>query len=46
VSELADGYVERVTDIVNIGDTVEVVIIHVDDRGKIKLSAKAAMAAS
>ncbi len=45
VSELADGYVERVTDVVNMGDTVEVVVIHVDDRGKIKLSAKAAMAA-
>ncbi len=45
VSELADGYVERVTDIVNMGDQIEVVIIHVDDRGKIKLSAKAAMAA-
>ncbi|MCY2961354.1 MAG: polyribonucleotide nucleotidyltransferase [Planctomycetota bacterium] len=45
VSELADGFVERVTDIVNMGDQIEVVIIHVDDRGKIKLSAKAAMAA-
>jgi polyribonucleotide nucleotidyltransferase len=45
VSELADGYVDRVTDVVNMGDTIEVVVIHVDDRGKIKLSAKAAMAA-
>ncbi|MBL8862050.1 MAG: polyribonucleotide nucleotidyltransferase [Planctomycetes bacterium] len=45
VSELADGYVERVTDVVNVGDQIEVVVIHVDDRGKIKLSAKAAMAA-
>jgi len=43
VSELKDGYVERVTDVVNMGDQIEVVIIHVDDRGKIKLSAKAAM---
>ena len=29
----------------NVGDTIEVVVINVDDRGKIKLSAKAAMAA-
>jgi polyribonucleotide nucleotidyltransferase len=41
VSELADGYVNKVTDIVNVGDAVEVVVIHVDDRGKIKLSRKA-----
>ena len=43
VSELADGYVDRVTDVVNVGDQVEVVIINVDDRGKIKLSRKAAL---
>jgi len=43
ISELADGYVDRVTDVVQVGDEVEVVIINVDDRGKIKLSRKAAM---
>jgi predicted RNA-binding protein with RPS1 domain len=30
-----------VTDVVNVGDSIEVVIINVDDRGKIKLSRKA-----
>ena len=43
ISELADGYVDRVTDVVQVGDELEVVIINVDDRGKIKLSRKAAM---
>jgi polyribonucleotide nucleotidyltransferase len=42
ISELDEGYVDRVTDVVNMGDQVEVVIINVDDRGKIKLSRKAA----
>jgi polyribonucleotide nucleotidyltransferase len=41
VSELAEGYVNKVTDVVNVGDQVDVVVIHVDDRGKIKLSRKA-----
>jgi polyribonucleotide nucleotidyltransferase len=41
VSELDVGYVNKVTDIVQVGDKVDVVIIHVDDRGKIKLSRKA-----
>ena len=40
ISELADGFVDQVTDIVNMGDEIEVVIINVDDRGKVKLSAK------
>ena len=43
ISELAEGYVERVTDVVNMGDTIEVMIINVDDRGKIKLSHKATL---
>ena len=43
ISELAEGFVDRVTDVVQVGDTVEVVVINVDDRGKIKLSRKAAM---
>jgi polyribonucleotide nucleotidyltransferase len=43
ISELADGYVERVTDVVNVGDVIEVVVINVDDRGKIKLSRKQAL---
>ena len=44
ISELAEGFVEQVTDVVNMGDQIEVVIINVDDRGKVKLSAKQAAA--
>jgi predicted RNA-binding protein with RPS1 domain len=40
ISELAEGYVEKVTDVVAVGDQIEVVIINVDDRGKVKLSHK------
>jgi polyribonucleotide nucleotidyltransferase len=43
ISELADGFVDRVTDVVQVDDEIEVVIINVDDRGKIKLSRKQAM---
>src|SRR5204863_314809 len=43
VSELSDNYVDRVTDVVNIGDEVRVKVILVDDQGRIKLSRKAAM---
>ena len=46
VSELAEGYVERVADVIQQGQQIEVVIINVDDRGKIKLSAKAATMAT
>jgi polyribonucleotide nucleotidyltransferase len=42
ISELADGYVEKVEDVVKMGEEIEVVIINVDDRGKVKLSAKQA----
>ncbi|MCE9595217.1 MAG: polyribonucleotide nucleotidyltransferase [Planctomycetes bacterium] len=41
ISELDEGYVDRVTDIVQIGEEIDVEIINVDDRGKIKLSRKA-----
>jgi polyribonucleotide nucleotidyltransferase len=44
ISELAEGYVNRVEDVVHVGDEIEVVVIHVDDRGKIKLSHKQALA--
>jgi polyribonucleotide nucleotidyltransferase len=43
ISELDEGYVNRVTDVVQVGDQVEVEIINVDDRGKIKLSRKAVL---
>ena len=43
ISELAEGYVEKVGDVVNLGDVIDVVVINVDDRGKIKLSHKQAL---
>jgi polyribonucleotide nucleotidyltransferase len=44
ISELAQGYVKQVTDVVSIGDMVRVKVISVDDQGRIKLSRKAALA--
>ncbi len=43
ISELAEGYVKSVSDVVKIGDIVRVKVILVDDQGRIKLSRKAAM---
>jgi polyribonucleotide nucleotidyltransferase len=40
VSELAPKRVEKVTDVVKMGDTVKVKVIGFDDRGKVKLSMK------
>jgi polyribonucleotide nucleotidyltransferase len=42
ISELADGYVKSVEDVVKIGDEVTVRVINVDDSGRIKLSCRAA----
>ncbi len=44
ISELAQGYVKQVTDVVSIGDMIRVKVISVDDQGRIKLSRKAALA--
>ncbi len=44
ISELAEGYVKSVSDVVKIGDIVRVKVILVDDNGRIKLSRKQAMA--
>jgi len=44
VSELDTGYVQKVTDVINIGDKVTVKVINVDDQGRIKLSRKAVLA--
>ena len=41
ISELGEGFIENVTDVVNVGDELLVEIIAVDDRGKIKVSHKA-----
>jgi len=43
ISELADGYVKSVGDVVKIGDMVKVKVILVDEQGRIKLSRKQAM---
>ncbi len=45
ISELADGFVKSVSDVVKIGDIVRVKVILIDDNGRIKLSRKAALAA-
>ncbi len=42
ISELSDKYVNSVTDICNVGDTITVKVIGIDDQGRIKLSARAA----
>ncbi len=43
ISELADFRVRRVEDVVKVGDRIAVKCIGVDDRGKVKLSRRAAM---
>lgn len=42
ISELDTEYVRSASDVVNIGDTVRVKVIAIDDQGRIKLSRKAA----
>ena len=41
ISELAEGRVEKVTDVVNEGDEVKVKLMAIDDRGRMNLSIKA-----
>lgn len=41
ISELADGFVEKVTDIVKVGDIIRVKVLLIDDQGRVKLSRKA-----
>ena len=43
VSEISDGYVNRVEDVLKIGDEVKVKVILIDDQGRIKLSRKQAL---
>jgi len=40
ISELAAQRVGKVTDVINVGDTVKVKVLGFDDRGKVKLSMK------
>lgn len=42
ISELAPWRVDKVTDIVNVGDTVNVKVIEIDDKGRVNLSMKQA----
>jgi polyribonucleotide nucleotidyltransferase len=44
ISELSDGFVKRVDDIVKLGQEVRVKVILIDDQGRVKLSRKAALA--
>jgi len=40
ISELSDGYVQKVSDVCKIGDTMKVKVILIDDTGRVKLSRK------
>lgn len=42
VSELAPGYVQKVSDVVKVGDTIRVKCLGIDKQGRVKLSKKAA----
>lgn len=42
ISQLADARVEKVTDVVNVGDVIPVKVIKIDDLGRIDLSLKEA----
>ncbi len=43
ISELADEYVRSVSDVVKMGETIQVKVIAVDDQDRVKLSRKQAM---
>jgi polyribonucleotide nucleotidyltransferase len=43
ISELADYYVDRVEDVVKVGDEIMVKVIEIDDLGRINLSRKAVL---
>jgi polyribonucleotide nucleotidyltransferase len=43
ISQLSDGYIRRITDIVKEGDIIPVKVIEIDQFGRIKLSRKAAL---
>jgi len=43
ISELSDGFVQKVADVCKIGDMLKVKVIAIDDTGRIKLSRKAAL---
>ncbi len=39
ISRMAKGRIEKVEDVLNVGDEVEVVVLEIDDRGKVSLDA-------
>ena len=43
ISELADFRVKRTEDVANVGDMIWVKCIGIDDKGRVKLSRKAAL---
>jgi len=43
ISELSDSYVQKVSDVCNVGDEMDVKVIAVDDQDRVKLSRRAAM---
>ena len=43
ISELDQGFVENVDDVVSVGDVIQVKVINVDENGRIKVSRKALM---
>ncbi|WP_428389853.1 polyribonucleotide nucleotidyltransferase [Mucisphaera sp.] len=43
ISELSDGFVKNVGDVVKVGDQVRVKVLLIDDQGRVKLSRKAVL---
>lgn len=43
ISELSDGYVDKVSDVVKVGESVRVKVLLIDEQGRVKLSRKAAL---
>jgi polyribonucleotide nucleotidyltransferase len=43
ISELSDGYVKNVSDVVKMGDEIQVKVIGIDDQNRVKLSRKAVL---
>ncbi|MDH3584190.1 MAG: polyribonucleotide nucleotidyltransferase, partial [Phycisphaerae bacterium] len=44
ISELAEGYVDKVAEVVKLGERVRVKVINIDEQGRLKLSRKAVLA--
>ena len=43
ISELSSGYVQRVSDVCQVGDIMDVKVIDIDEQDRVKLSRKAVM---